>query len=187
MDLEATAQKLARTLHSLREARGLTIGGLARQAGLSKSTISTIEAGEGNPSLEVLWRLAGVLDVPLGALLGVETNRHSIVIRAGEGAVLESAAGVRGRLLAAADHPRRTEVLFLEFTAGVNYHAEGHAPGTEEFIYCIEGTVQLGPSGREVTLRAGDAAEFIADTAHRYHSPDGARALLVMNYQITGR
>jgi XRE family transcriptional regulator, regulator of sulfur utilization len=187
MDLEATAQKLARTLHVLREARGLTLGGLARQASLAKSTVSTIESGEGNPSLEVLWRLAGALEVPLGTLLGVETASRSLVIRAGEGAVFESTAGVHGRLLAAVDHPHRTEVLYLEFAAGVDYHAEGHAPGTEEFIYCIEGTLELGPSEHEVTLNAGDAGQFTADIAHRYHAPDGAKALLIMNYHLSGR
>ncbi|MGO8951686.1 MAG: helix-turn-helix domain-containing protein [Ktedonobacterales bacterium] len=184
MDLEATTRRLAITLRVLREARGLSIGALARRARLSKSTVSTIESGEANPSLEVLWRLSGALSVPLGTLLGVEAQRNSIVIRAGEGALFESTSGVRGRLLAASDHPHRTEVLYLDFMKGVDYHAEGHASGTEEFVYGIEGTIQVGPTGREVTLEAGDAAQFPADTTHRYYAPTGAKALLVMSYHL---
>jgi transcriptional regulator with XRE-family HTH domain len=187
MDLEATTQRLAATLRALREARGLSIGALAQQARLSKSTVSNIEAGEGNPSLEVLWRLAGALDVPLGTLLGVETRRTSTIIRADQGAVIESPTGVRVHLLVAADRLHRTEVLSLDFAPGVDYHAEAHAPGTEEVLYCIEGSLQVGPAGHEVTLAAGDTARFPADTAHRYHAPTGARALLVMHYQPTGR
>jgi transcriptional regulator with XRE-family HTH domain len=186
-DLEATTRRLAATLRAVREAHGLSIGALAQQARLSKSTVSNIESGEGNPSLEVLWRLAGALAMPLGTLLGVETRSTSTVIRAGQGALIESPSGVRGRLLVAADHPQRTEVLALDFKPGVDYHAEGHVPGTEEVLYCIEGSLHVGPAGHEVTLEAGDAAQFPADTAHRYHAPTGASALLVMRYQPTGR
>lgn len=187
MDLEATTRRLAASLRALREAHGLSIGALAQRARLSKSTVSNIESGEGNPSLEVLWQLAGALDVPLGTLLGVETRSTSTIIRAGQGAVIDSPSGVRVGLLVAADRPHRTEVLSLDFTPGVDYHAEGHAPGTEEVLYCIEGRLHVGPAGHEVTLEARDAARFPADTAHRYHAPTGARALLVMRYPPTGR
>lgn len=187
MDLEAMTHRLAATLRALREAHGLSIGALAQKTQLSKSTISTIEAGEGNPSLEVLWRLAGALDVPLGTLLGVETRRNSTVIRAGQGALIESPSGVRVRLLVGADRPHRSEELVLDFAPGVDYRAEAHAAGTEEVLFCIEGTLHVGPIGHELTLEAGDAAQFPADSPHRYHAPTGARALLVMKYHATGR
>lgn len=182
MDLEATTQRLAATLRALREAHGFSIGALAQMARLSKSTVSNIESGEGNPSLEVLWRLAGALDVPLGTLLGVETRSTSTVIRAGQGALIESPSGVRVRLLVAAGSPHRTEVLSLDFMPGVDYHAEGHAVGTEEVLYCLDGRLHVSPAGHEVTLEAGDAVRFPADTAHRYHAPTGAKALVVMRY-----
>ena len=187
MNLEATTRRLAATLRALREAHGLSIGALAQKARLSKSTVSTIESGEGNPSLEALWRLAAALDVPLGTLLGVETPPTSTVVRAGQGAPFESPSGVRGQVLVAADHPHRTELLALDFAPGVDYHAEGHVAGTEEVIHCIEGSLRVGPAGHEVTLGAGDTVRFPADSAHRYHTPTGARALLVMRYQPTRR
>jgi transcriptional regulator with XRE-family HTH domain len=187
MDLEATTQRLAATLRTLREAHGLSIGALAQKARLSKSTISNIEAGEGNPSLEVLWRLAGALDVPLGTLLGVEMQRTTTVIRSGQGALIESPSGVRGRLLIGADRPHRSEVLVVDFAPGVDYCAEAHAAGAEEVLYCIEGTLHVGPVGHELTLDAGDTAQFPADSTHSYRAPTGARALLVMKYHSTGR
>ena len=44
-----------------RERAGMSLAELAR-AGLAKSTLSQLESGTGNPSLETLWALAMALD-----------------------------------------------------------------------------------------------------------------------------
>src|SRR5690348_879918 len=109
--LKSATLRLAASLRTLREEKGLTIGALAKQTRLSKSTISTIEAGTANPSLEVLWRLTQALGVPLGALLGAEQQRpEPRVIRAGEGTVIASESGAHLRLLLAQVRQHRTEV-----------------------------------------------------------------------------
>jgi transcriptional regulator with XRE-family HTH domain len=38
---------------------------VARRAGIAKSTLSQLESGNGNPSLETLWALCVALDIPL--------------------------------------------------------------------------------------------------------------------------
>ena len=52
------AAHLARNLVSLRHARSLTQDGLAKSAGVPRSTIANLESGEGNPSLSVLVPLS---------------------------------------------------------------------------------------------------------------------------------
>src|SRR5690348_17033211 len=64
-----TASHLARNLVSLRHTRGLTQDGLARNAGVPRSTIANLESGEGNPSLSVLVKVAQALGVPIDELL----------------------------------------------------------------------------------------------------------------------
>ncbi|MGH3267186.1 MAG: helix-turn-helix domain-containing protein, partial [Trebonia sp.] len=57
---------------SLRRERaktGLSLTELARRAGIAKSTLSQLESGSGNPSLETLWALANALGVPLSRLI----------------------------------------------------------------------------------------------------------------------
>lgn len=61
-------------LRALREARGLGLGWLATDAGLSKAYLSEIETGAGNPTLDALSRVAEALSVPLGQLFGVEAT-----------------------------------------------------------------------------------------------------------------
>ncbi|WP_341867844.1 helix-turn-helix transcriptional regulator [Rathayibacter festucae] len=75
---------VASALRRERGRLGLSISEIARRAGIAKSTLSQLEAGEGNPSLETLWALGGALGVPFSHL--VEPPRRSVqLIRAGEG------------------------------------------------------------------------------------------------------
>jgi transcriptional regulator with XRE-family HTH domain len=180
--LKSTTLRLAASVRSLREEKGLTIGALARQTGLSKSTISTIEAGTANPSLEVLWRLTLALGVPLGDLLGGEQRPELQVIRAGEGTVVASKSGARVRLLLAEARYQRTEVYELLLRKEEGYVSEAHAMGTEEFLLCLEGSFLAGPLDQEVLLMTGDALWFVADRPHGYRSSEGARAVAMMLY-----
>jgi len=180
--LKSATLRLAASLRSLREEKGLTIGDLARHTRLSKSTISTIEAGTANPSLEILWRLSRALDVPLGTLLGAEQRPEPRVIRAGEGTVVASESGAHLRLLLAEARHHRTEAYELSLGKEEGYRSEAHAVGTEEFLLCLEGRLEVGPLGEEVLLEPGDALWFVADQPHGYRTPEGARALALMLY-----
>ena len=59
----------------------MSLAELARRAGLAKSTLSQLESGTGNPSLETLWALAMALDVQVSRLIG-EAQARVQVIRA---------------------------------------------------------------------------------------------------------
>ncbi len=60
---------LGRHIQLLRTERGLSLSQLAADAGIAKSNLSRIEQGEGNPTLDTIWRLAMQLDVPFGNLV----------------------------------------------------------------------------------------------------------------------
>ena len=57
-------------LRQLRKEKGLTIEELASLSEISGITISNIENGRSNPTLNSLWKLAEALNVPLSKLLG---------------------------------------------------------------------------------------------------------------------
>ena len=61
---KASMDVIADSLRRERRRTGLSLSEVARRAGLSKSTLSQLESGAGNPSLETLWALAVTLDVP---------------------------------------------------------------------------------------------------------------------------
>jgi transcriptional regulator with XRE-family HTH domain len=174
--------RLARSLRAHRESAQLSLGALAARSGVSKASISTIEAGTANPSLETLWRLAGSLGISLGALLGEEEPPTIRLLRAGDGVELSSESGLTGRLLMTEGRAHRTEIIQFELPAGADYHSAAHQAGTEEFLYGISGSIDAGPLNREERLRPGDALWFPADLPHRYASARGARCLLALSY-----
>jgi transcriptional regulator with XRE-family HTH domain len=181
-ELGVLADRVGRVIRAHRAAQGRSLGDLARASGLSKTILARIEAGDGNPSLETLWRVSRALRVPLGELLGEDEDPRVRVIRHGAGEELHADSGMSARLLHADGRERRTEVFELRFDAGVEQRAEPHIPGTEELVVCTRGRMVVGPLGEEAELDAGDAVWFAADVAHRYAGLRDAEALCWMLY-----
>ena len=65
---------LATRLRAQRRSLGLTLAEVAEAADLSMTYLSNIERGRGNPTLDVLTRVAAVLGVDIGALVGTSTT-----------------------------------------------------------------------------------------------------------------
>lgn len=180
--LHITSNLLAQSVRAHRESRRFSLGTLAQKAGISKTSLSKIEAGQGNPSLEVLNSIANALNVPVGALFGEENHPQVYVIRRGEGQIVTSDSGLHVRPLLVDGRSHRMSIYELHLPAWSVYRALAHLPGTKEFILCLEGDIHLGPEEQEVDLQPGDAVSFAADLPHTYTSINGARALLLMQY-----
>jgi transcriptional regulator with XRE-family HTH domain len=184
--VEAAAVR-AQVASSVREHRlrdGRSLADLAAAAGIGKSTLHAIEAGDANPSIETIWALARALSVPFGQLLDPPAPAVRVV-RAGEGPRVESAegAGMVAHLVATTARGSRAEWYVLELAAGPSRVAEAHSAGTVEHVYVIDGRLRVGPEEAPTELAAGDLASFPGDVAHRYDTlEDGTRALLLIEY-----
>jgi transcriptional regulator with XRE-family HTH domain len=176
------ALRVAREIRAHREARGLSLNATAERAGLSKTIVATIESGTGNPSLETLARIAGALNVTVGTLLAEDEPISSELIRRSESEWMAYESGMRGRVLHVDGRDRRLEVIELRLTAGKRYVSEPHAPGTEELVIALDGSLSAGPEGQEERLGRGDAMRFAADVRHVYHAEDGGLALCCFSY-----
>lgn len=180
--LHITTNLLAQSVRAHRESRGFSLGTLSQMAGISKTSLSKIETGQGNPSLEVLNRIANALNVPVGALFGEEKLPQVYIIRRGVGQVVTSDSGLSSRTLLVDGRSHRMSIYEVHLPAQAIYRALPHLPGTQEFLFCLEGDIRLGPEEQEVHLQPGDAICFAADLPHTYSSISGAKALLVMQY-----
>ncbi|MFC7640091.1 helix-turn-helix domain-containing protein [Streptosporangium lutulentum] len=58
------AALIAASVRRERDRAGLSLTELAKRAGIAKSTLSQLESGVGNPSVETLWGLGAALGVP---------------------------------------------------------------------------------------------------------------------------
>ena len=120
---------IAKSLVRERARTGLSLAEVARRAGIAKSTLSQLESGNGNPSLETLWSLCVALDIPFARLLEPQVNKTQ-VIRRGDFAGRLSARRASGHLFAA--HPARRRPHFASASArlgGTYYRHPGAGAG----------------------------------------------------------
>ena len=173
---------IATNLRRLRELAGFSIGELGRRAGVAKSTVSNLEAGTGNPSIETLWALARALEATFAQL--VEEPRTSVrVMRAGSAPIVPADGSPYGVRLLDSIRRARCDLYVVESDPGPSRHAEAHPPGTIEHIVITSGALRCGPVGDEVTLAEGDYAVFAGDVQHGYETLEpGTRAFLVMEH-----
>ncbi|MEV6161954.1 XRE family transcriptional regulator [Streptomyces sp. NPDC052052] len=160
---------VARNMRILREQRGLSLAELARQAGLAKQTLSKVELGTGNPTVETLFAVAAALGVPVTRL--VAEREQVMTVRRGRDAAWQEQSGYEVRSL---DHVYGSGVIenYVLRIRGEGY-SEPHPVGTLEHLYVISGRVRVGPQDSPVELEAGDFVRFPGDRRHLYASLDG--------------
>jgi transcriptional regulator with XRE-family HTH domain len=176
-------ETIAGRLRALRAARGLSMAELARASGVSKAALSQLESGKGNPTIETLCALAGVLQVPLGELISQTPGRSVWVTRAGEGARISGAA-VDARLMHRFwEGGASFEFYDLVIRAGAVQESAAHPPGVVEYLVVHEGELEAGPLDETVALGPGDFVVFAADRPHVYEALGGpVRTTLQMRY-----
>ncbi|MGH3680652.1 MAG: helix-turn-helix domain-containing protein [Natronosporangium sp.] len=174
---------IAAAVRRERERAGLTLTELARRAGVAKSTLSQLEAGTGNPSVETLWALGVALGVPFSQLVASPTPSVQ-VIRAGTGQQIRSeTTDFIGTLLAAGSHHARRDLYVIELGDGAVRQAKGHTPGSVEHLVVAAGRLRTGPAEAPVELAAGDYVRFAGDLPHRYEAlAPGTWAVLIMEH-----
>ncbi len=175
---------IARAIQRERTKAGMSLSALAKQAGLAKSTLSQLEAGHGNPSVETLWAIASALGIPFSFLFET-ASQDTALIRAGEGTPVSSDnASFCAVLLANCPPARRRDLYRAELEGGSIRKADPHPQGTVEHIFVAEGSVRVGPLEHAEDLKAGDYFRFAGDIAHSYEAlSDKALILIVMESQ----
>ena len=161
-------QLVARNVRRFRRERAMSLGELARRSGLSKQTLSKIEQGTGNPTVETLALLGTALDLPARRLL-TEWGTPVYVQRHDEGQWADGAEWSE-RLLdeVYGSGYVRTLLLRLEKTGVEPAVINPHAPGTLHHLYVITGKLRTGPLAEPVDLSAGDFVRFPGDVPHQH-------------------
>lgn len=173
---EADAQsQLGVRLRHARHVQGMRLKEVAERAGCSESLLSKIENGRANPSVQMLHRIARVLDANLNALFASPEDDDHVVAREGERPLIDT------------DQLRRGSGISLErlipYATGHllqgnlhNIEPGGESEGViqhigEEVGYVVEGTLELMVGEKTYRLKTGDSFHFNSDQPHRYRNP----------------
>lgn len=169
VDIEATVRA---RLRGLRQSLGWSLDDLAERSHLSASTISRIETGKRTIGLDVLLALAGALQVDVDRLLDVDQD-DDVIIRP----VPTSWSGTTTWPLTRPTSSMAAIKVRLEPSAAPP-EAQVH-PG-HDWLFVLSGTVHLTLGDRQVTVEAGEAAEFSTMTPHAVTAIDEPAELLMV-------
>ncbi|MEP5154157.1 XRE family transcriptional regulator [Planktotalea sp.] len=161
---------IASAIQRERQRSGMNLSTLAASAGLAKSTLSQLESGKGNPSVETLWAIATALNVPFATLFEVKQPEIHL-LRAYEGETLGSdQASYRTTLLANCPPDTRRDLYRVNLEPGDIRRSTAHPSGTFEHVIIATGQARVGPQGAEEVLNSGDYFRYPADLAHSYEA-----------------
>lgn len=149
-------------LKRVRTARGITLAALSEATGISKSTLSRLEAGQRRPSLELLLPIAQAHQVPLDELVGAP--------EVGDPRVRVKPHTVNGNTvlpLTRQPGPLQSYKMVLPAsrdTPELCTH-EGY-----EWLYVLSGRLRLILADHDLVLGPGEVAEFETRLPHWFGS-----------------
>lgn len=179
----APLDAIAYALRKARERTGLSLSEVAKRANIAKSTLSQLEAGTGNPSVETLWALGVALDVPFSHL--VEPPRPKVqIIRAGEGpAVFSERADYVATLLTACPPNARRDLYLITAEPGAARKSDPHMPGVVEHVVLNAGRALIGLTDDPVELAPGDYLAYPGDQPHVFEALEpGTTATMISEH-----
>jgi transcriptional regulator with XRE-family HTH domain len=182
--VEEIGKNVAANLKELRKKRRLTLEELAERSAVSKSMLGEIERGRATPTITVLWKIAQALKTPLTSLLGGEEEGLTVV-RGGDLAPFNEEAGHAITGIFPYYEPHRLEVLAIDLAPGASLDNAGHMKGVEEYLFVLEGMVEVTLQQEKIALGARDSIRFAADAAHRIvNAGNGAARLMnIIHYR----
>ncbi len=169
---------LAENLRRLREARSFSQERAARLAGIPRPTWASLEAGDANPTLAVLTRVAGALQVSIEELIG-PPRTAARRFAAGEIAVRRR-QGAELRPLLPEAIPG-LDISRMELAPGGQLSGIPHTAGTREYLTCERGRIELAASGERWELGPGDVLVFRGDQRHGYRNLDPRRRAVAIS------
>lgn len=174
----ADIEQIVRTrLRSLRTTLGLSLDELAARTNLSPSTISRIETGRRTISLDILLPLAAGLHVGLDALLESSTD-DDVVIR-------PTPNRTDGRTTWMLSRPDSSTVAVKMRLEPTSAPAQQRVHPGHDWLFVLTGRIRLSLGERQMTVTAGEAAEFATMTPHAF-TAIGRPAELLMIFDRDG-
>jgi transcriptional regulator with XRE-family HTH domain len=180
----APLEAISRSLRRERERVGLTLTELARRAGIAKSTLSQLEAGTGNPSVETLWALSVALAVPFARL--VEPPLPVVqVIRAGQGpTVFSERSNYVATLLSSCPPGARRDLYLIGAEPGEPRRSAPHMAAVIEHVVVSAGRARVGPVDDAVELGPGDYMAYPGDVPHVFEGLEpGTLAVMISEHR----
>ncbi|MEV4749810.1 XRE family transcriptional regulator [Streptosporangium sp. NPDC049248] len=160
---------IGRRIRRLREERGISLSALARDAGVGKATLSGLENGTRNPTLETLWAITAELGVPITAAFAASTPEGPATVPGGSDHRVFHGTATEGTLLQVFEDAEVTYELYrLVIRTGTPQVSPAHHEGVTEHVTVFAGTLSAGPADAPLRAGPGEHISWRSDVPHSY-------------------
>lgn len=173
----------------MRETKGLSLEEIAERSGLSVEQIQSIETDQNLPSLGPLIKVARALGVRLGTFLDDSDALGPVVCRAADRekqstiSFSNGAADARRHMeyhpLAQQKAGRHMEPFIIDINPSEEHNFQLSAHEGEEFIYVMQGVVEIVYGKDTFTLNEGDSIFYDSIVKHHVHGVPGKSAKIL--------
>ncbi|MBO5418479.1 MAG: helix-turn-helix transcriptional regulator [Bacteroidales bacterium] len=175
-------------IRSIRESRQLTVAELAEHTSLAVEQIERIENNIDIPSLAPLIKIARALGVRLGTFLDDQDEVGAVVCRKEEltrktisfsNNAMNARTHMQYHSLSASKSDRHMEpfIIDIEETDETSYELSSHEG--EEFIFVMEGAVEISYGKKSHLIEAGDSIYYDSIVPHHVHGYNGQAAKIL--------
>jgi XRE family transcriptional regulator, regulator of sulfur utilization len=174
--LDKIPRYLADNLAALRLKKGMSQLELAKQAEIPRSTLTNIESGSGNPSLQNLVKISAALQVGIEELLSRPRNECELITA--QDVPVESRSQGRVRVYKLVpDKIKGLDVDRMEMQSGVTMVGHPHLPGAKEYFSVLQGEVTVAVAGERFAVKKGEVLAFPGDQPHSYRNSGSSLAI----------
>ena len=175
-------------IKSIRETKQISIAELAERTGLAEEQITRIENNVDIPSLAPLIKIARALGVRLGTFLDDQDEVGAVICRKEDSAQTtisfsNNAVNTRTHMQyhslsnSKADRHMEPFIIDIAKTEETNYELSSHEG--EEFIYVMEGSVEISYGKHTHVIEAGDSIYYDSIVPHHVHGTEGQPAKIL--------
>lgn len=175
-------------IKALRESKQLGVADLVERTGLTEEQIERIESNVDIPSLAPLIKIARALGVRLGTFLDDQDGSGAVVCRKEEHTdnsisfsnnAVSARTHMRYHSLSASKADRHMEPFIIDInqTDESTYELSSHEG--EEFIYVMEGVVEIAYGKKKHVIEAGDSIYYDSIVPHHVHGFEGQAARIL--------
>jgi len=166
--MEQPIDAIAGNLSSIREGRNLSLDQLSELTGVSKSMLRQIETGKSSPTIATIWKIANGLRVSFTALLRKPAVQAEVKSFRGEKPLTAESEHYRLFPLLPFEPRQSFEMYYVEIDPGTVFSGEPHKGNVYEYVFVINGKLQISVDGKDFTINQSEFLQFQANYPHQY-------------------
>jgi len=176
--------RLGERIKEFRKRREWALRELARRCGLSANAISLIERGENSPTVSSLRRLAGAFEVPISDFFEEDHSKKCTCVRQGEGMRIQN-KDVELESLGFGMESQELEPFRMIIEPHTDSFCDPVTHPGQEFVYCLEGSVEYTVGEEAYQLNPGDSLFFRALEEHSWRNASADPAVILLVFQAS--